>query len=243
MSRKKHQTVDELISEVKTGMNKFKQIVVAKNEEQKVLMRTVSKNVITFVKGSAGTGKTFITVNYGLQKLFSGKVQSLVFTRPAIEAAGERLGYLPGDLNEKISPYMIPIFDAITQMIPTDMLDKLMKKNGHDAQIKMIPLAYMRGLSFMNSFIICDEMQNSSPEQVRMLLTRIGENSQMVICGDVDQSDISGVNGMQDAFNLLQDIEGIGFVTMTEEAIVRHPIIKQIEEKYQNRFKKMYGTV
>jgi phosphate starvation-inducible protein PhoH and related proteins len=243
--RKQHNNeyASEAVTEMKTGIKQFKQIVVAKNEEQKEFMKTMSQNIITFVKGAPGTGKSFLAVTYGLQRLFSGKVKQLIFTRPAVEAAGEKLGYLPGDLSEKINPYMVPLFDALTQIIPIETLDKLMRKNGNEAQIKIVPLAYMRGMNFANSFILADEMQSSGPEQMRMLLTRIAENSQMVITGDVEQSDISGVNGLQDAFNLLQGIDGIGFMTLTEQAIVRHPIIQKVEERYHNRFKKIYGTV
>lgn len=212
--------------------------VVAKNEEQKTMLKTISENTITFVKGSPGSGKTFLSVSYGIQQLFRDKYAQLVFTRPVVEAAGEKLGFLPGDMHEKINPYMIPIFETLVQLLPPETINKLMTKNGQASQVRILPLAYMRGVSFRDSFIVSDESQNTTPEQMRMLLTRIGEGCKMVICGDIYQSDIRFKNGLADAFELLQGIDGIGFVTMTEKSIVRHPIIEAIDGRYMKRAEK-----
>lgn len=217
--------------------------VSAKNSEQKQMLRTVSQNDVTFVKGAPGSGKTFLAVGYGLQCLLNKEVEQLVFTRPVVEAGGEKLGYLPGNMCEKIDPYMIPIFESLSKLLPPHALSQLMPKhNGNGTApsnypIRVLPLAYMRGITFENSYIVCDEMQNSTPEQMRMLLTRLGEGSKMVLCGDVYQTDIHKTNGLYDAFELLQDIEGVGFVTLTQEAIMRHPVIQKIERRYLDQNK------
>lgn len=205
------------------------------------MLRTVSQNTVTFVKGSPGSGKTYLAVGVGLQALLRNDYDQLVFTRPVVEAGGEKLGFLPGNMYEKIDPYMIPIFETLYKLLPSQTLSQLMPKpgngngNGHNSPIRVLPLAYMRGITFENSFVICDEMQNCTPEQMRMVLTRLGQGSTMVICGDIDQTDIRSTNGLFDAFEKLQDIEGVGFVTLTQDAIMRHPIIRQIEKRYLDR--------
>lgn len=213
----------------------LKKVVAAKNEEQKNLLRAIGKNTITFVKGAPGTGKTYLSVVYGLQMLFKGRFKQIVFTRPVVEAAGEKLGFLPGNLDEKVAPYMMPLFEALRDLVTEQQFRELTTPRSGFEPIRVVPLAYMRGMTFNNAFIICDEMQNANPSQIRMLTTRIGENSKMVISGDVLQSDIVGVNGLQDAFGLLQGVDGIGFVTLTCDAIVRHPIIASIERRYNHR--------
>ncbi len=213
--------------------------ISAKNPEQKNMLRTISQNSVTFVKGAPGSGKTHLAVGFGLQALLKGDYEQLIFTRPVIEAGGEKLGFLPGNMYEKIDPYMIPIFEILSKLLPQGTLSRLMPKNGNgngdESPIRILPLAFMRGITFENSFVICDEMQNSSPEQMRMVLTRLGEGSTMVLCGDVYQTDIRSVNGLFDAFEMLQDIEGVGFITLTQDAIMRHPIIQQIENRYLTR--------
>ena len=215
--------------------------ISAKNSEQKDMLRTISQNSVTFVKGFPGSGKTHLAVGFGLQALLRKDYEQLIFTRPVVEAGGEKLGFLPGNMYEKIDPYMIPIFEILSKLLPQGTLNQLMpKSNGHgngdtSSPIRILPLAYMRGTTFSNSFIFADEMQNSTPEQMRMVLTRLGANSTMVLCGDVYQTDIRSTNGLFDAFEKLQDIEGVGFVTLTQEAIMRHPIIQQIENRYLNR--------
>ncbi len=210
-------------------------LVKPRNEEQEKALEVISKNTITFIKGAPGTGKTYLAISHALDKLLHGQYEKLVLSRPVVEAAGEKLGFLPGDIQDKIDPYMIPIFETLSQLIPHDVVSKMISKNGSDARIRILPLAYMRGITFKKSFIISDEMQNSTPAQVRMLLTRIGEKSKMVICGDVYQSDIQCTNGLLDAFSLLAGIDGIGFVSLSQNAIVRHPLIQKIEERYQDR--------
>jgi phosphate starvation-inducible PhoH-like protein len=238
---KRHNSVDP--SEILDGL---KIIVSAKTDEQKILLRAISHRTITFVTGPAGTGKTFLAVAYGLQQLFKDKFEKLVLTRPVIEAAGEKLGFLPGDMIDKINPYLMPIYDAMSQVVPVETMNKLMKNgngnsgngnsgNGKGSSIRIIPLAYMRGVTFRKSFIICDEMQNSTPDQVRMLLTRLGEDSKMIICGDIRQTDIQGKNGLSDAMQLLEGIDDIGIIQLTEASIVRHELVRRIEERYEAR--------
>lgn len=220
--------------------------VSAKNSEQKDMLRIISGHDITFVKGAPGSGKTYLAVGYGLKALLRGEYNQLVFTRPVIEAGGEKLGFLPGNMYEKIDPYMIPIFETLHKLLPPEVLKYMMPKhngNGNsngveESPIRVLPLAYMRGVTFSNSFVICDEMQNSTPEQMRMLLTRLGEGSKMVLCGDVYQTDIHTTNGLYDAFQLLKGIDGIGLVSLTQQAMMRHPIIQEIENRYLARRQK-----
>lgn len=218
-------------------------VISAKNCEQKNMLRLISQNSVTFVRGFPGSGKTFLSVGLGLQTLLKGDCKQLIFTRPVIEAGGEKLGFLPGNMYEKIDPYMIPIFETLSKLLPSGTLSHLMPKNGNGngdkhAPIRILPLAYMRGTTFINSFIVGDEMQNSTPEQMRMILTRLGEGSKMVLCGDIYQTDIKSTNGLLDAFSKLQDIEGVGFVALTQEAVMRHPVIRPIENRYIENYNK-----
>ena len=228
--------------------NQVPVIITAKNKEQKDLLQAISQNDITFVKGSPGSGKSHIAVAYGLQAVLRGDFEQLILTRPVVEACGEKLGFLPGTMYDKIDPYMMPIMEILNKLVPPSTLNQLMHKNGngngsngngvHHSVIRIIPLAYMRGLTMCNSFVVADEIQNSTPTQMRMLLTRLGENSKMVLCGDIYQTDIYQTNGLADAFELLQDINGIGFVTLTQDSIMRHPVIKEVETRYMDRQKK-----
>ncbi len=213
----------------------LKLAITAKNEEQKNLLKVIKENTITFVRGPAGTGKTFLSVTYALQQLLKSKTARIVFTRPVIEAAGERLGFLPGEVHHKIEPYMAPIFESLLKMIPSETLSRLTKKNGHGSLVRVLPLAYMRGITFEHCYVICDEMQNSTPEQMRMLLTRVGEDCKVVVCGDTRQTDVEGRNGLEDAFELLEGIPDLGFVEFTAACIVRHPLVQKIENKYETR--------
>lgn len=216
--------------------------VIAKNDEQENMLRAIKDNIITLVKGFPGSGKTFLAVGCALQGLFNKEYKQIVFTRPVVEAGGEKLGFLPGTMYEKINPYMLPIFNSLSKFLPQELADKVIYKSGNvngngdrsngDLPIKVLPLAFMRGVTLDRSFIVGDEMQNANPEQIRMLLTRIGRRSKMVLCGDVYQSDIRTKNGLADAFEILEGVKNIGLVTMNKNSIVRHPIIQEIENKY-----------
>ena len=222
--------VDNLSSQPKPEIQekKYEIILTAMNDEQKQLIKEINKNLITFVTGKPGTGKTFISTILGLIGLLENKYKKLILTRPCVEAFGESLGFLPGNYNEKIGPYMIPIFDAISEYIPQKDLEKLVL----DKRIITLPLAYHRGCTFSNSFVIADEFENTIPSQMRLFLTRTGKNSKVVVTGDLAQTDIEGMNGLQDAIKRLKGVEGIGMIEMSAKAIVRNPIIEKIEEEY-----------
>lgn len=213
----------------------MKILVAPRTDEQKLMMKTIAENTITFVCGSPGTGKTYMAVVFALQQLFRGKYEQIILTRPVIEAAGEKLGFLPGDVQQKTDPYMMPIYNFLFKLVDEELLKSLLSKNGKPAVITVLPLAHMRGVTFDNAVVLCDEAQNMTPEQMRMFLTRIGEGSKLIICGDLNQSDIKHVDGLEDAFVLFEGIPSIGFVKLTEESIMRHPIIREIESRYQKR--------
>lgn len=203
----------------------------AMSDEQRNLIKEIQKNIITFVHGCPGSGKTFIATLFGLTELLKGKYQKLILTRPCVEAYGENLGFLPGDQQDKIAPYMIPIFDILLDYMPQKEIERMIS----DRIIVTLPLAFYRGISLKNAFVIMDEAQNTIHQQVRMFLTRIGQNCKMVITGDVNQSDIRGPSGLQDAIERLKGVDNIGIVEMTKNSIVRHPIIEKIEEKYMEK--------
>ena len=201
----------------------------AKNNKQKELFRNITNHSVTIFHGPAGTAKTHISVVYGMQELLKGNYERIVLTRPCVEAYGENLGFLPGDFNEKIAPYMMPLFDIMANYISYDAINEMIRKN----KIQTIPLAFQRGITFNNSYVIADEFQNTAPDQVRMFLTRMGENCKIVMTGDLSQNDINGVNGLQDAIDRLQDIDEISIVETFDEDVVRHPLVKQIDNRYK----------
>lgn len=205
-------------------------IISARTENQKKLLKSIKENTITIVSGYPGSGKTLLAVVSGLREFLIGNYEKMIFTRPCVEANGESLGFLPGDLNEKIHPYMIPIFDFMSDYLDTQEIESLISRG----QIVTLPLAFQRGCTFKNSFVLLDEGQNTRPEQVRMFLTRIGENCKVVITGDPHQSDIKGKNGLVDAIERLEGVSSLGIVYFGKEDILRNPIVAEIEERYEN---------
>lgn len=195
--------------------------------DQKHALKTIINNQITILYGCAGVGKSFLATLYGLCEFSKGTYKKLVFTRPCIEA-GEKLGALPGDGNLKILPYMMPIFDILETKISREDITYCVE-NG---KIVTLPFAFLRGNTFNDSFVLADECQNATPKQIRLLLTRIGNNTKMVITGDILQSDISERNGLADAIERLSGIDGIGIVKLSDDSIIRNPIIKEIEDRY-----------
>jgi phosphate starvation-inducible PhoH-like protein len=185
---------------------------------------------IVFSIGAAGTGKTYLAVMYGISQLKSGNVKKLILTRPAVEA-GEKLGFLPGDLKEKVDPYLIPLYDALDEGFGKETVNKLIEKG----TIEIAPLAYMRGRTLDNAFIILDEAQNTTPPQMKMFLTRLGFNSQMVITGDDTQIDLPNRNasGLIEAIRILTDIRGIKVIRFMRGDVMRHPIVAKIVSKYE----------
>ncbi len=213
----------------------FKNRLKPRSHNQKDYIRSVAENTVTFCQGVPGSGKTHIAVGMALEYLIDHKVEKLVITRPVVEA-GERLGFLPGTAEEKLHPYLLPLFDEINYFLEMQSYTKL--KVGR--QIEIVPLGLMRGRSFNNAFIVADECQNASYDQLKMLLTRIGMNSKMVLTGDVAQSDLQRQQqgGFLELMERLNDIEGIGIAKLYSTDIVRNPIIGSIIsrlEEYENQ--------
>lgn len=210
-------------------------VIKAKSKNQQHLVDTIEKNDITFSIGPAGTGKTYIAVALAVKALKNRQVKKIIITRPAVEA-GENLGFLPGDLKEKIDPYLRPIYDALEDMIPMEKLNYY-KEN---QIIEIAPLAYMRGRTLNNAYTILDEAQNTTPMQIKMFLTRLGPNSKMIITGDITQVDLptKQKSGLVDASETLKNIEGIGFVKTEGKDVVRHKIVKKVIEAYEKKSSK-----
>ncbi len=203
--------------------------VRARTANQKRLVQEAEKNDIVFAIGPAGTGKTYTAVALAVRALKNKQVKKIILTRPAVEA-GESLGFLPGDLKEKIDPYLRPLYDALDDMIPADKLGYYMTTRA----IEIAPLAYMRGRTLDNAFIILDEAQNATDLQIKMFLTRIGANAKAIITGDLTQIDLprNQRSGLQTAVRILQNIQGIGHVELDEEDVVRHRLVKAIIKAY-----------
>ncbi len=203
--------------------------VKAKTEGQKKYLEAIEKNDIVFAIGPAGTGKTYLASAVAVDHLKSGRVQRIVLTRPAVEA-GEKLGFLPGDLTEKVDPYLRPLYDALIDMVGIEKFISLREKN----VIEIAPLAYMRGRTLNNAFIILDEAQNTTYEQMKMFLTRMGFGSKVIVTGDITQIDIEEQSGLVIAQEILKDIDGIAFVYLTDADVVRHPLVKKIIRAYDS---------
>ncbi|KAF2962034.1 PhoH family protein [Fervidobacterium sp. 2310opik-2] len=203
--------------------------VKAKTEGQKKYLEAIEKNDIVFAIGPAGTGKTYLASAVAVDYLKSGRVQRIVLTRPAVEA-GEKLGFLPGDLTEKVDPYLRPLYDALIDMVGIEKFISLREKN----VIEIAPLAYMRGRTLNNAFIILDEAQNTTYEQMKMFLTRMGFGSKVIVNGDITQIDIEEQSGLVIAQEILKDIDGIAFVYLTDADVVRHPLVKKIIRAYDS---------
>jgi len=204
--------------------------IVAKTPTQKEYVKAIKENDIVFGVGPAGTGKTYIAVALAVSAFKKGKVNKLVLTRPAVEA-GEKLGFLPGTLQEKIDPYLKPLYDALFEMIEPDKVNALLERN----IIEIAPLAYMRGRTLNDSFIILDEAQNTTREQMKMFLTRLGFNSKAVITGDITQIDLPSKkeSGLVEAIKILKGIEEIKTVTFKREDVVRHRLVQEIIKAYE----------
>ena len=198
---------------------------------QATYLRAIEDNDLVFGLGPAGTGKTYLAVAKAVEKLMKGEVDRLILSRPAVEA-GENLGFLPGDMREKVDPYLRPLYDAIDDMMPPDQVAKRMESG----EIEIAPLAFMRGRTLSNAFVILDEAQNTTAVQMKMFLTRLGENARMVVTGDLSQVDLPrGVrSGLRDALDVLQDVDGISFVHFSEKDVVRHRLVTRIVKAYDS---------
>jgi phosphate starvation-inducible protein PhoH and related proteins len=200
-----------------------------KTPNQVKLVQLVKDNDLVFALGPAGTGKTYISVALAVQSLKNKQVKKIIITRPAVEA-GENLGFLPGDLKEKIDPYLRPIYDALNDMIPFEKLQYYMERE----IIEIAPLAYMRGRTLNNAFILLDEGQNTTPMQMKMFLTRMGPESKMIVTGDVSQVDLPSNqrSGLKEATRILVNTKGIGIIELSERDVVRHKLVRDIIEAY-----------
>jgi phosphate starvation-inducible PhoH-like protein len=214
------------IVEIKTR----KKLVEPRTDAQKAYTKALFDNELAFGIGPAGTGKTYIAVAVGVSMFIGGHVDKIILSRPAVEA-GEKLGYLPGDMKEKVDPYMQPLYDALNDFLPAKQLTKLLE----DKRIEIAPLAFMRGRTLSNAFVVLDEAQNATTMQMKMFLTRLGEGSRMVITGDRTQIDLPrGVpSGLADAERLLNQIPSISFNYFTSKDVVRHPLVAAIIEAYE----------
>lgn len=203
--------------------------IKCKTVGQKTYVDAISKNTVVFGVGPAGTGKTYLAVAMAVSAYKSHQIEKIILTRPAVEA-GEKLGFLPGDLQNKVDPYLRPLYDALQEMFGLENYLKLMERG----VIEIAPLAYMRGRTLNNAFIILDEAQNTTKEQMKMFLTRMGEGSRMVITGDVTQIDLpeGKQSGLKHATSILKNIDGIGIVNLTFKDVVRHPLVMQIIKAY-----------
>lgn len=203
--------------------------IKAKTVNQQRLVKAVKDYDLVFALGPAGTGKTFISVAMAVKALKNKQVKKIIITRPAVEA-GENLGFLPGDLKEKIDPYLRPIYDALNDMVPYEKLKFYMERE----IIEIAPLAYMRGRTLNNAFILLDEAQNTTPMQMKMFLTRMGPDSKMIVTGDTSQIDLppNQRSGLKEAVRILMEVNSIGFVELNERDVVRHRLVRDIIEAY-----------
>jgi len=207
-----------------------KDAIKAKTPNQKVYLNEVRSNDICFAIGPAGTGKTYLAVAFAVASLKKGEVKKIVLARPAVEA-GESLGFLPGDFRDKIDPYLRPLYDALNDMLPSEQLKSYIEKD----VIEIVPLAYMRGRTLNNSFVILDEAQNSTGMQMKMFLTRLGPNSKAIITGDVTQTDLPSniQSGLVQVESILQNVDGVAFVYFEKKDVVRHKLVKDIINAYE----------
>jgi len=221
-------------SQASTSYNK----ITPRSTGQAHYLDIMNDKEMVFAVGPAGTGKTYLAVAEAVGMLKSGRVDRIIISRPAVEA-GENLGFLPGDLKEKIDPYLRPIYDALYELLPDDQVSKKMETGA----IEIAPLAFMRGRTLKDAFIIVDEAQNTTPMQMKMLLTRMGENSRMVITGDVTQIDLPrGMqSGLLEAIEVLKHIKDIGFIELTAEDVVRHALVGKIVGAYDKDYKERHG--
>ena len=209
--------------------------IVARSKGQHTCINIVNNNDIVLSVGPAGTGKTYIAVAFAIAALENSEVDRIVLCRPAVEA-GESLGFLPGDLKEKVDPYLTPLYDALGDIMPKSKLKKVLS----DGTIEIVPLAYMRGRTLNNAFMILDEAQNATPMQMKMFLTRLGVNSKAIITGDITQVDLplKTDSGLIQVVKILKGIDGIGFVKLTESDVVRHKLVKDIILAYDKSTRK-----
>ena len=203
-----------------------------RTKNQKTFYRTIGRNDVTFSVGPAGCGKTYLATYYALKNLAQGKYENMIITKPLVEVDGEKLGFLPGDIDEKTAPYMMSLYYNMEQIIGKERLEVL-KETG---VVKVIPLAYMRGLTITDSVVVLDEAQNATTSQIKTFLTRIGQGSKFIINGDLMQSDIRTSNGLDDSVKRFTGLKRVGFSQFDLEDVVRHPIVSELLARYQDDY-------
>src|SRR5712692_3927045 len=215
-----------------TGFRTRKRRIAPRSAGQASYVKAMREHELVFGLGPAGTGKTYLAVAAAIDLLMTGKVERIILSRPAVEA-GERLGFLPGDLRDKVDPYLRPIFDALNDMLPADQLAKRLASS----EIEVAPIAFMRGRTLWHAFVILDEAQNTSPVQMKMFLTRLGEGSRMVVTGDPTQVDLppASRSGLADALEALRGVDDVAIVRLTEKDVVRHQLVARIVGAYEAR--------
>ncbi|KIU29990.1 MAG: PhoH family protein [Sphingomonas aquatilis] len=229
-------TLDGIVSTERSAIPSImirtrKKTIVPRTPAQAHYMRELSTHDMIFALGPAGTGKTYIAVAQAVSQLITGSVQRLILSRPAVEA-GEKLGFLPGDMKDKVDPYLRPLYDALHDCLPAEQVERRIASG----EIEIAPIAFMRGRTLADAFVILDEAQNTTPAQMKMFLTRFGQNSRMVICGDPNQTDLPGgvaASGLADATMRLEGVEGISMTRFSSADVVRHPIVGRIVEAYE----------
>ncbi len=218
--------IDDIVLKTK------KRHIYPRSATQAEYIMEMMNNELVFGLGPAGTGKTYLAVALAVTMMLEGAIDKIILSRPAVEA-GENLGFLPGDLKDKVDPYLRPLYDALYEMLPSEQVDKKLAIG----EIEIAPLAFMRGRTLSNAFVILDEAQNTTPMQMKMFLTRLGENSRMVVNGDLSQIDLprGTISGLQDALNTLEGIKGISSVTFTANDVVRHGLVAKIVRAYEQK--------
>ena len=215
-----------------------KRHIYPRSAPQAKYIQEMMKNELVFGLGPAGTGKTYLAVALAVSMMLEGKIDKIILSRPAVEA-GENLGFLPGDLKDKVDPYLRPLYDALYEMLPAEQVDKKLAIG----EIEIAPLAFMRGRTLSNAFVILDEAQNTTPMQMKMFLTRLGENSRMVVNGDLSQVDLPRgvISGLKDALDTLENVSSISSVTFSANDVVRHGLVAKIVKAYEEKGKKQHG--
>ena len=230
LSQAELQNFNEMVLKTK------KRYIYPRSATQAKYIESMMKNELVFGLGPAGTGKTYLAVALAVSMMLEGNIDKIILSRPAVEA-GENLGFLPGDLKEKVDPYLRPLYDALYEMLPAEQVDKKLALG----EIEIAPLAFMRGRTLSNSFIILDEAQNTTPMQMKMFLTRLGENSRMVVNGDLSQVDLPRgvISGLRDALTTLKNLDNISAVTFSANDVVRHGLVAKIVKAYEEKNRKV----
>ena len=224
----------DALAAVVATIDTWKKKIVAKTKGQQDYLGLLRSNEVVFGLGPAGTGKTYMAVARAVEALKKREVERIILSRPAVEA-GERLGFLPGDMKEKVDPYLRPLYDALYDMMPANKVDRMLVSG----EIEIAPLAFMRGCTLSNAHVIIDEAQNTTPVQMKMVLTRLGQDSNMVITGDLSQIDLPDgqPSGLAEAVRILKNIHGVGIIHLSGEDVVRHPVVARILQAYEARQK------